>query len=286
VLPVRKLQSHNGFSLTEVLFAVGTLAIAMLFIAGTFPVAIYFSTIATERTIAAVVADEAFAKIRLYAIGAPNDPGDDIDIGVLKVDRHTDFNDVNAFPATFMFGLDPNEFTYPSDRSTPIWQKKYFWSALCRQVEPGARLVQVTVFVSRKIGEGGRYWIRNSNGMLNPVGSFYPVPVDVNVSRVGSNFDELLINFDDQANPVEKTFINDGCTIVDDETGQIYRVLERYADYPRTPVREDEMIRLDRPWKPDIMAPPDKTWRVWVVPPPANGGRYPCIAVYQKVIRF
>ncbi|GAH37480.1 unnamed protein product [marine sediment metagenome] len=49
----------------------------MLFIAGTFPVAIYFSTIATERTIAAVAADEAFAKVRLYAIGSPNDLSDD-----------------------------------------------------------------------------------------------------------------------------------------------------------------------------------------------------------------
>ncbi len=286
VLPVRKLQNNNGFSLTEVLFAIGTLAIGMLFIAGTFPVAIHFSTIATERTIAAVVADEAFAKIRLYAVGDPNDPNDDIDFTALKVDRHTDFNDV-TFPATLTFGFDPNAFAYPSDPGINVSEKKYFWSALCRRViDPTTgptRLVQVTVFVSRKIGSGATYWRREPvTRALNPaVGWFYPVPVDVNVYQTTPDANELLINFVD---PVEKTFINDGYTIVDDETGQIYRVLERYADDPGTAVREDEMILLDRPWGPGIV--PGRVWRIWVVPPPVNGGRYPCIAIYQKVIRF
>jgi len=264
VLPVRKLRKKNGFSLTEVLFAVATLAIGMLFIAGTFPVAIYFSTIATERTIAAVVADEAFAKIRLYAVGNPNDPNDDISLAALKVDQHTYFNDPNVLP----FGIDPNEFAYPST-GPDITQKKYFWSALCRRVDLTAQLVQVTVFVSRKIGEGGGYRVRNSDGTLNPVGSFYPIPIAVVVSQAGP--DELSI-----VEPVEKTFINDGYTIVDNETGQIYRVLERYAGAP--PI--DQVIKLDRPWRGG------PTGSVWVVPPPVNGGRYPCIAIYQKVIRF
>ena len=274
VLPVRKLRNNNGFSLTEVLFAVATLAIAMLFIAGTFPVAIYFSTIATERTIAAVAADEAFAKIRLYA--DPNDPNDDIDIDYLGVDWQTRFNDVNAFPATLTFGLDPSEFAYPSDPGVHISEKKYFWSALCRRVmDPTTgptRLVQVTVFISRKIGEAGGYWYRNPDGSLNQGGWFYPIPIDVNVSQVGP--DELSIDL--LVDPVEKTFINDGYTIVDDRTGQIYRVLERYAGVP--PI--DQVIKLDRPWQGGL------TGLVWVVPPPVNGGRYPCIAIYQKVIRF
>lgn len=256
----------NGFSLTEVLFAIGTLAIGMLFIAGTFPVAIYFSTIATERTIAAVVADEAFAKIRLYAIGDPNNLTDDINLNALEVNRHTYFNDPNVLP----FSIDLNEFAYPST-GTDISEKKYFWSALCRRVDLTTELVQVTVFVSRKIGSGTTYWVRNQDtGTFEPMGS-YPMPIDVVVSQIGP--DELSI-----INPDEKTFINDGYTIVDDQTGQIYRVLERYA------APDDNRIRLDRPWGPGII--PGKVWRVWVVPPPVNGGRYPCIAVYQKVIRF
>ncbi len=270
---MRKLHNNNGFSLTEVLFAVATLAIAMLFIAGTFPVAIYFSTIATERTIAAVAADEAFAKIRLYAIGNPNDSNDDINMPYLggRWQTQTRFNDPNAFPAAFR--IDPNEFAYPSDPGINISEKKYYWSALCRRVDPTARLVQVTVFVSRKVGSGATYWRREPvTRALNPIGWFYPIPIDVNVSQVGP--DELSIDL--LVDPVEKTFINDGYTIVDNQTGQIYRVLERYAGVP--PI--DQVIKLDRPWQGG------PTGLVWVVPPPVNGGRYPCIAIYQKVIRF
>ena len=278
VLPVRKLRNNNGFSLTEVLFAIGTLAVGMLFIAGTFPVAIHFATIATERTIAAVVADEAFAKIRLYADPNEYNAINDINMPYLegRWQTQTRFNDVNAFPATFTFGLDPNEFAYPSI-GTDISEKKYFWSALCRRVivgptTPPTRLVQVTVFVSRKIGSVATYWVRNQDtGTFAPIGS-YPMPIDVEVSQISPDANELTINFVD---PVEKTFINDGYTIVDDETGQIYRVLERYAS------PEDDRIRLDRPWRGGVLP-----GSVWVVPPPVNGGRYPCIAIYQKVIRF
>ena len=76
--------------------------------------------------------------------------------------------------------------------------------------------------------------------------------------------------------PGKEAFINDGYTIVDDENGRIYRVLERYAP------PNHNTIRLDRPWNPGMISPD----RVWVVPPPVGGGRYPCIAIYQRVIRF
>lgn len=65
------IRRHKGFSLTEVLLSLGTLAIGMMFIAGVFPVGIHFATVTTERSIAAAAADEAFAKIRLTAA----DPG-------------------------------------------------------------------------------------------------------------------------------------------------------------------------------------------------------------------
>ena len=68
-----------------------------------------------------------------------------------------------------------------------------------------------------------------------------------------------------------KVLINDGYTIIENTTGQIYRVLERYA-------QQDDTILLDQDWRGGDS--------VWVVPPPASGGRYPCIGVYQKVIRF
>ena len=238
---MRKKRQYRGFSLTEVLLAVGTLAVGMVFISGTFLTGIHFSTIATERSIAAVVADEAFAKIRVYGIGL-TDPN-------LTVNQQTRFESVS-----FIRGV---EFAYPSTRTSA--EKHYYWSALCRPVysDSANRLVQVTVFISRKMGSSTTY----------QGGAARPVPVQVGVS--GAVGDRVITITGDV------TFINDGYTIVENGTGNIYRVVERGAD-PAHP----EQITLAR----------DKLWQggdsVWVIPPPVGGGRYPCIGLYQKVIRF
>jgi len=251
---------NNGFSLTEVLLAIGTIAVGMLFIAGVFPVGIHFNTIASERTIAAVIADEAFAKIRLYGVDFNSWP-------VPPAVACTDFRNV-----TYVV-VDPCEFSYPSDPNVGISDRQFYWSALCRLPEGNYlpndpnRLVQVTVFVSRKIGTYSTYPGPPDGGGLPVV---WPMPVRVEVSGIlGSEM--LTVN-----NPLQKVFINDGYTIVDDENGQIYRVLER--DTPPN----DAVLRLDRAWNPGSILPD----AVWVVPPPINGGRGPCIAIYQRVIRF
>jgi prepilin-type N-terminal cleavage/methylation domain-containing protein len=258
--------NNRGFSLTEVLMSVGILAVGMIFIAGVFPVGIHFTTIATERTIAAVLADEAFAKIRLYAEGDPTQNNDDIDLSVLEENELTGFYDVNVFPAAV--NIPPCEFAYPSDPNINISRKQYYWSALCRRVGAG-RLVQVTVFVSRRVGSHLQYPDPNVGGVVD-----WPRPVKVGVEDVDGAMNELRIRFRSGAYS-DRTFINDGYTIVDDRTGRIYRVLERYADEPDT-------ILLDRDWDEDSPNPD----AVWVVPPPVNGSRYPCIGIYQKVIRF
>jgi prepilin-type N-terminal cleavage/methylation domain-containing protein len=260
-------QKYRGFSLTEVLIAVGILAVGMVFIAGVFPVAIYYATVATERTIAAVAADEAFAKIKIYAVGDPSVTTDDVNL--TNMTQMMDFNDPCIFPATK--GIDPNEFAYPSDPCIDFSQKQYFWSALCRRVDfDPNRLVQVTVFVSRKVSPNLEYYCPAPSGevdWLTPDVTDRPVPVKVRVFVTGIN--ELTI-----AKSNENPFINDGCTIVDDATGRIYRVLERYKP------PNDSIILLDRNWEGN---PPNA---VWVVPPPVTYGRYPCIAVYHKLIRF
>ena len=256
---MHRKRKHKGFSLAEVLLSVGILAVGMTFVAGVFPVAIYFATIATERTIAAVAADEAFAKVRLYGVNVSSIP----------TITCVDFSDVSSIP------LDPSQFIYPST-NTEITPRQYRWSALCRLLDPTTRLVQVTVFISRRTMASGEYWYRtptDPNLLTVPE----PVPIPVSVSQPG-NLDELWINdFYADDNVDETTFINDGCTIVDRETGQLYRVLERYSNPPNR-------IILDRIWQGrDLSIIPG--W-VWVVPPPVNSGRYPCIAVYQKVIQF
>ena len=239
---MRKRRQYSGFSLTEVLLAVGTLAIGMVFISGTFLTGIHFSTIATERSVAAVVADEAFAKVRLHGIGLTSTN--------FAVNQQTPFESLNLIAGA--------EFAYPSTRT--LTQKHYYWSALCRPVYSDAdnRLMQVTVFVCRKVGSTTTY----------PTdGTARPVPVQVGVT--GAVGDMVL------AVTGDITFINDGYTIVENGTGQIYRVVERGAD----PARPEQ-----------ITLAPDKLWQggdsVWVIPPPIGGGRNPCIAVYQKLIRF
>ena len=225
----------------ETLIAVGTLAIGLLFIAGTFVAGIHFSALTTERTIAAVAAEEAFAKIRLYGLDA-GDPN-------LAADKMVWFENLLA--------IDPNEFAYPSIRNDPA-QKQYGWSAICRLVASGSRLVQLTVFVTRASAPTASY--RGDAGR--------PIPMQVKVSAAATNNQIRIQELDEQ------NWINDGYRIVDDKTGQIYRVLERLADQPDT-------IVLDGPWQGAATGA-----SVWVVPPPTTGGRNPCIAVYQKVIRF
>lgn len=218
--------------------AVGILAIAMLFIAGTFLVGIHFSTIATEQTIAAVVSDEAFAKIKLYGVG----------LSSLSTTQQ------KLFEAVASNTISADEFAYPSTNT--VTEKQYYWSALCRQVE--SNLVQVTVFVCRKAGSGTVY----------QGGTGWPVAQPVGVSGTVGN-EVLTIQDADKI-----TWINDGYTIVDNQTGQIYRVVKRDAGQP-------DKIILDRFW-----AGGSGELIVWVIPPPVSGGRGPCIAVYQKEMRF
>jgi hypothetical protein len=241
---MRNKHRHKGFSLTEVLLAVGTLAIGMIFIGGTFLTGIHFATVATERTIAAVVADEAFAKVRLYGVDF-----EDPNFVSHQMMRYEELSTITA-----------EEFAYPSTKISA--DKQYYWSALCRRVDSGStnRLVQVTVFVSRKVGIRTTY----------PGSAERPVPVEVSVATVTGIDNENKLTISTAG---EETFINGGGTIVDGRTGRLYRVLKRDDDSP-------DIIVLDRKlqgWQGDS---------VWVVPPPIGGGRYPCIAIYQGVIRF
>jgi hypothetical protein len=247
-----KDRSHNpGFSLTEVLLAVGTLAIGMLFIAGTFLAGVYFTTVSTERTIAAIAADEAFAKIKLY----------DPDFAGLLFDSQRPLEMIRLKSGAF---FPPDEFAYPS--TDTVTDKQYYWSALCRRlrldVDPNSRLVQVTVFVSRKIAAHTRY--RNP---VNPLDDMRPVPVEVGVFHPAGAANNVLT-----VETGKEMFINDGYTIVSNQSGQIYRVVERDAAQPNR-------IILDKVWGVGGAS-------VWVIPPPFDSGRYPCIAVYQKVMRF
>jgi len=240
-----KRRQYGGFSLVEVLMAVGTLAIGMIFIGGTFLVGIHLTTVSTERTIATVVANEAFAKVELF--------------GVDMRDPCLYEQKLFGYEVRGALGLvDANEFAYPSTRTLP--DKQYFWSALCRLYPSDPNHdVQVTVFVSRKVGAASKY--------PDPLGSVIDRPVAVQVGVSGMPAALVLT-----VEGGKETWISAGSTIVEDSTGEIYRVVD------------------NGPGPAEILLAPDKPWRggdmVWVVPPPIGRGRGPCIAVYQTVIRF
>ena len=306
---------NRGFSLTEVLIAMAILATGMVFIAGIFPAAIHLSTISAERVNASLAAEEAFAKIQLYAQGRIETPldliPDDFSPGSLYLLKNFTGSDVKAGEQSFPFiiensdevfpatkELDPNVFAYPSDDGREIKDKQYFWSAVLRLTEPyhattnPRPVVQVTVFICRKVRTGVKYY--NPNEFFSSIGSFapidYPMAVPIEVEFVTGHDDRLQIK-----NITRKTFINDGYTIVDDETGRIYRVIERLKGDSSTPGGQDNIIVLDRDWNKwwwDVAgnwnnnATRSSDIRVWVVPPPINGNRRPCIAIYQRELKL
>jgi prepilin-type N-terminal cleavage/methylation domain-containing protein len=252
---------HKGFSLTEVLIAVGILAVGLMFIAGTFPVGIGLTTIAAERTIGAIAADEAFTKIRLYGVN----------VGALSTEGMTDFNDV---PGTLLPADTDRMFAYPSVDTGS--SHSYYWSALCRRIDEDSRLVQVNVFVCRKTGMQSRYPIDHPDDDENAYD--WPRPVLVEKIRIRLDNKKVL-----RVSPRElekRRFFVAGSTIVADPSGGIYRVVSAQL---RDPVIE---FKIDRDVQLRDMTDPRGLTNFWVVPPAVGGGRNPTIGVYQRVIKF
>lgn len=244
--------------------AVGTLAIGLTFIAGAFLTGMYLATFSSERTIAAVAAEEAFAKMQIFGLDL-NDPN-------LKTTGFTVYEDLTSLPS--------DEMLYPSIRQEARTQ--YSWAVICRQVADSGDLVQCAAFVSRETGRNSSYWKRE-NGTGAPRLDTYdrPRPVRLNIVRDATGYanDEIALQDAIPGDVVdERTFVSEGSILVDDATGQLYQVLERSVDKP-------ERVRLDRPWEGGAIAPQTGGW-VWVVPPATTGGRNPGVAVYEKILKF
>jgi len=254
-----QMRRHYGFSLIEVLLAVGTLAVGMIFIGGTYLVAVHLAGVSAERTTATVVANEAFSKIRLLV---PN-------LGGLTNSQRR------------IWLSDPNEFAYPSERTVypetgALPERQYWWSALSRRDpnDPSGRTSVVTVFISRKVGAAMLYPFPTA-----PPGYVQQWPVAMRVEVQGVPGSNVLTLVDDPAtmNDDETRWIGAGFTIVEDSSGHIYRVIK--------PGAGPTEVVLDRPWDTRGVYPTPNDF-VWTVPPPVGRGKGPCIEVYQTEIRF
>jgi len=198
--------------MTEVLIAVGTLAVGMIFIAGLFPAAIFLTTEAAEQTIAAVVADEAFAKIRIIA-GGP-------DAALTAKDFQEDQLQL-VFPGAAL---------YPSVEQNSAGRQEYCWWALGRRT--GTSGVQVTVFVCR--GVGARIYRNPASPDVRSEALATPAPMQIAVLSASGR----TITVDDS-----EGLVGAGYTVVDGRTGRIYRVLERISG-------AGEQLVLDKRWAP------------------------------------
>lgn len=318
-----KQTKHSGFSLTEVLLATGILAIGFVMIAMVFPVGIKLTSVATERTIGPVAAQEAEAKLNLYGIDEatlPNTPVTSPDQNMRLFCRHVyTINSIQIFQNAGIFPADLNwllrtESFYPSldelyfdfDNDTiPDDSHKYRWWALCRRTDPGQG--QAVIFVCRRIGEGMQYFgidpVNFDSAPHNPrmgltvtpADPYYPdwpmpVPVQMTILTITPNRLQLQ-NPQPTAGslypyfPVQDSyrFFTEDCRIVDDTNGQIHRILDR-QDADNDGFAETLVIQPSLVFPPATPSPALKTF--WVVPPAYNSSRDPCINVYTFPIQL
>lgn len=261
------------------LIATGIMAIGLVMVATIFPVGVKLTSLATERTIGAVVADEAFAKVRLYGLRDPN-----LWLGGANACSNFhfvsgyDLNGNGSVDSSDNLTCDWSEFRYPSVSVTNTDEYGYHWSALCRRVSQ--KDVQVTVFINRRTTAGKFYQQRADGSIPLPPEAQWPQPISVSVLYNPAVPRDLVIQDEARLGVNEsRAFFGAGYTIVDDYSGRIYKILEVRRD------TDTLVLEKKEGWQPNPRLPGESEV-VWVVPPAVGSDRYPCVGVYQKVIHF
>ena len=267
--------NNKGFSLTEVLLAAGILAIGFMMIAGTLPVGVKLTAMGTERTIGAVAADEAFAKVQIFGLRKPTPANP------WPADPNLHCVDYVGISHQSFLTSNNIEYNYPSTDIRPD-TKKYHWAAMCKynMVDLGLDTFQVTVFVSRDTGLNTKYPYSDYTGLPLLADVDYPRPVPVLVVPVDAVGNVITVGWADRIHVLTagfERFITDESILLDDRTGQIMRVLERNKIDPTFVTLESALFYVDAAPAPRY---------VWVIPPAKGSGRYPGVGIYQRTIKF
>ena len=266
-----------GFSLIEAMLATGILGVGLVLIAMVFPVGIKLTSVATERAIGAVAADEAFAKIQMWGFPPvwPAMPDSENSVDYLRLLNIHYGATSTAWP----------EFFY-SSANVRGELRNYHWSALCRRLPDDPHRVQVTVFVTRKVAPNITFRKTHNIGAdarLQP----WPSPVSVTL-RYEGNPTELKIWTMTWGE--EYDFFSSGTALVDDRTGKLY-YLQETRDSTGDGFRDTLVLRDGWQWpgydlNPNTPPVTAQNVRFWVVPPGIGSPRNPVVAVRQKVMRL
>jgi prepilin-type N-terminal cleavage/methylation domain-containing protein len=279
---------QKGFSLTEVLMAAGVLAIGLTLIAMAFPVGVKLTSVTTEQTIADAAYGEAVANMHLYADSLPAGFNLAQTPTIPATGSCVDFTgDLSALSGNVRF--------YPSLVPMPE-EKRYCWSILVRRTDPNTNELQTTVFVCRIQGMNAKHY--DMDAPPNPYVTSYnkdnpwPVPVKVMVNYTA--FGKMITvrpntQFDDTGKTLTAChFFTEGCMIIEDKTGYLYKVMETQDLSPKDGFRETLVLNKDFPNNgvagPGF--PATDNVDVWVVPPAVGSSRNPCISVTQTNIVF
>lgn len=276
--------------------AAGILAIGFMLVATTFPVGVALTARATERTLAAQVANEAFAKIKLYGI-EPNPEITDPDGNPVCVD----FYDIAGrfYTDNDSIGVDEESyadkmFAFPSVHSyLKPDEKKYHWSALCRYID--ASTAQVTVFVSRLTG-AGRVLYPHPLDPKNPdlyVERPRPIRIKMDSDAADLTGSEIVVHDDDYIVAADEVplceYIEGECTLIEESTGIPLIVIEKSSYIDDDPDSEygPRKLTLKEPLPGRIVDIVDANgyFYVYAIPKASTGNnRYPCIHTAQYTI--
>lgn len=262
---------RGGFTLIEVLIAAVVIGLGLILVATVFPVGIKLTTVATERAVGVLAANEAAAKVQLWGFPPLADWAPEITDPQTTPHTQCVLYPIllrKKFPlltdAQFA-ALTEAEFTYPSAADSGAG--KYFTAVLCRALD-GSQ-VQITALAMRALAADSRFW--KPDGAADGV---RPVPLKVKTAWINQRPLELEVKPDGWATPAPYVFFTDGATIIDDKSGLIYQVFEVKSRGAAT----RNILVLDRGWEGD----PDGA--VWVVPPAVGSSRNPLVGAVQTIV--